>query len=376
MIKRAKTKLMFDARSITTKPCGVRRVAEHYLREVYKHYDIIIVANRNMSDAFQQYTDATICFTNHSRFSFLSDFWITYLVIKHKPTVFFSAHSFLPIFAFLPKRRIFICHDLFAALDRNFFSKYGVLAFLPRVLFRLMSEISFIRSSVVVAPSEKIKSSYSSLYAKAKKVVVVHNGVKVNQLRRNLSQREKKILFVGNFRNYKGFGVLVKAWNALSQTKDIASWELIVVTNETEASVDEFVRKNGVLHRVSFFSRVDDENLQKLRNNSTICVIPSNYEGFGIPLIESVVSGSYTVHSDIGVFMEILEKFDKSMMRSFVAGDVDSLSCAILSVIKEVGNSNLSLDFKEKVDFNNSIAEKYFSWKASAGMIRGVINGK
>lgn len=238
-------RMMFDARSITVKPCGVRNVAENYLAELCRYYDCMVLVNEDMADQLNVDARATLIPSKISRFSILSDIWITYLIVRYRPSIFFSAHSFLPVAALLPKRKIFICHDLFAALDPSFFSKYGSFSFVPRVLFRFLSEVSFFRASLIISPSREIKKSYDQLFLKAKNVHVIHNGVSVKKLTTDFSDKKKEILFVGNFRQYKGFDILFQAWSSICKLESTRHWRLNVVTNENLSSIREFVTNKG-----------------------------------------------------------------------------------------------------------------------------------
>jgi glycosyltransferase involved in cell wall biosynthesis len=371
-----KKKMMFDARSITIKPCGVRNVAENYLSELCKYYDTIVLVNEDMVRTLDPELNVTIVPTRRSRFGFFPHIWVTYLVIKYKPDIFFSAHSSLPVLAILPKKRIFVCHDLFASLDKTFFSKYGRLSFIPMIMFRILSELSFLRASLVLAPSEKILESFKGLYTKASKTCVIHNGINIDKSAIDFSRKRKEILFVGNFREYKGFSTLYSAWSILHKLESFSDWKLNVVTNETKESIEIFINEHGVIPGISFHSRVDDFNLKKIRSHSIICVIPSNYEGFGIPLIESIASGSYTIHSDIKVFSEILKGFDNFNIRSFPAGNAKDLSLSILKVVENINNEDISDNFKRSAVLNKDRAEVMFSWGASANKAKDCINEK
>lgn len=128
------------------------------------------------------------------------------------------------------------------------------------------------------------------------------------------------------------------------------------------------------MQNLYFFSRVEDCKLDALRESAMICIVPSNQEGFGIPLIESMASGSYTIHSDIQVFSEILLKFNTLTTRSFAAGSSEDLALSMLSVMGEIDQHGLSEAFGKSSVENAHCVEKNFSWGVSAEKVRGLID--
>jgi glycosyltransferase involved in cell wall biosynthesis len=331
-------KLLYDARGITPKPCGVRNVAENYLRELAPHYDVVALVNPEtahlVDPAIRMEPAPRYC----SRFGLLSDFWVSRQVLKHKPDIFFSAHSFLPPFAILPRRRAFVCHDVFAALDKSFFGKRGRLAPLARFFFRLLSEISFFRASIIVAPSAAIAETFKGLWMQPRKLVVIHNGVSLRPL--PAGQRENRVLYVGNFRPYKGFDTLYEAWQSLQDQASADNWVLDVVTNEPAESVARFVAAHGTLPRLHFHSRISDAALDAMRRSTRIAVVPSRQEGFGIPLIEAIDSGGTVVYSDIPVFRELLVGLDQEQLKPFAAEDARALANVLGDAMRKTGEGD------------------------------------
>lgn len=317
--------ILFDARGITPKPCGVRNVAENYLNILSKNFKVYALANEAMVSSLNKY-DIDIFITPKfcSRFNLLSDIWVTYVSLKTKSNIFFSAHSFLPVFALLPNVKIFICHDLFSVFDQNFFNKRGLLSPLARCFFRLITEVSFFRASVVIAPSFAIAESFENLWVRAKKIIVVHNGISVDSIPDYNLLREKQMIFVGNFRSYKGFDILIKAWVSFLLLPESKDWILKVVTNETKESIKKFINSNNC-ERVEFYSRISDCELDEIRAKSAISIIPSRFEGFGMPLLESIVYGNYVVYSNIKVFAELIKGLNSEQFCKFHLDDTNDL---------------------------------------------------
>jgi glycosyltransferase involved in cell wall biosynthesis len=60
--------------------------------------------------------------------------------------------------------------------------------------------------------------------------------------------------------------------------------------------------------KVKFIDYVENEDMPSLYQMSELLIWPSLYEGFGIPIIESLFSGVPVLTSNLGVFREAAGK--------------------------------------------------------------------
>lgn len=357
--------MLFDARSITPKPCGVRNVTENYLHGLHNHFDVIAIVNKG-SEFFVSGAIKTVALPGFfSRFNPLSDLLISFLTVRYRADLFFSGHSFLPAFALLPKKRIFICHDLFAAFDPSFFASKGRAAFLARLFFRILLEISFFRASLVISPSRAVQQSFSRLYFRARRMAAIPNGIANSVDVLQEIPRKKEILFVGNFRAYKGIDVLLKAWSALKDLGEMDGWSLRIVSNESSSSFAQLLRQYPGIERVQFASRVSDQELNGIRSSSSLFIVPSREEGFGLPLIEAISAGGAVICSEIPVFSELLEELDQSFISTFPTEDADVLTDLIVSVCQQLPAALNSSEFRRTFAWNRSILAERYSWENS-----------
>ena len=104
MANLTKDKILIDARCITRKPCGVRKVAEQYLSNMQlDYYSVVLVNSSTPLDQIGNNCSKIIRVSDKfSRFNILLDFiLITTLVIIYRPKHFVSLHSFLPVLSIL-----------------------------------------------------------------------------------------------------------------------------------------------------------------------------------------------------------------------------------------------------------------------------------
>lgn len=116
--------------------------------------------------------------------------------------------------------------------------------------------------------------------------------------------------------------------------------------------VNELARENKKIIRLGFIS---NEDLVKIYNLATVFVMPSLYEGFGLPILEAMACGCPVVTSKEGSLKEVCD--DSAYFVD--AYNVDSIKNGISKVFKDESlRKELSKKGLENV--------KRFSWKKTA----------
>ena len=116
---------------------------------------------------------------------------------------------------------------------------------------------------------------------------------------------KKYILFVGNLEPRKNLSTLIKAYRLMPK-KIRDEYSLIIGGGKGwKFEETEKLLKNGPkdenIRRIGF---IDQKDLPALYQKASCFVMPSHYEGFGIPILEALASGCPVVVSDIPVFHE------------------------------------------------------------------------
>lgn len=108
------------------------------------------------------------------------------------------------------------------------------------------------------------------------------------------------LLYVGTIEERKNLLSLVKA---LELVKDIP----LVVVGKRKAyfnKVKDYLEEKKLSHRVIFTEQVANQELPAIYQMATIMIFPSIFEGFGIPIIESLCSGTPVITTKGGCFPE------------------------------------------------------------------------
>lgn len=81
---------------------------------------------------------------------------------------------------------------------------------------------------------------------------------------------------------------------------------------------------------------VSEEEMDRLYRKSTVVVMPSVYEGFGLPLSEAASRGKHVICSDIPVFREQVELYDiGNMVHFFPPNDLEAFTALVEKLLEE-----------------------------------------
>ncbi len=192
-----------------------------------------------------------------------------------------------------------VMHDL-AFLD----VKETTRGIIDRTIKKTLLKRCMKKSEKVFCVSEFTRSRCRYYYKKkADKCIVNYNGISdsVFEYARSHQHRAKDntIVFVGNVKPHKGLKTLLAAFNG---TQNGAVLKIIGEKDTflTGLSLDEAAYRNVV-----FTGKMQDEELFSEIQRARYLVLPSKYEGFGLPPLEALCLGTQPIVSDIPVFREV-----------------------------------------------------------------------
>jgi glycosyltransferase involved in cell wall biosynthesis len=111
-------------------------------------------------------------------------------------------------------------------------------------------------------------------------------------------------LYVGNRRSYKNFGRLLAAFG---QSGLARVFDLRVISPGGGFSADEAARVEQYQLRdsIQLQTNADERTLRESYANAVALIYPSEYEGFGLPVIEALASGTLVAASDVASMPEV-----------------------------------------------------------------------
>lgn len=221
-------------------------------------------------------------------------------------------------------------------------------------------------SSEVIVNSNYMKNEVQRLFGLPyDKINVIPNGVNL-QLFSNVNvdydfrrqyamDNEKIILYVGRLVYEKGIQNLIAAMpKILDRYHD--SKLIICGRGGMIDELREQVKYLGIDNKVYFAGYCDSKKMQKMYKCADVAVFPSTYEPFGIVAIESMLSGTPTIVSDVGGLNEIVEH-GVTGMKSY-AGNANSIADSVLALLFDPKLcSNISQNAIKKVKENYNWAK-------------------
>ena len=123
----------------------------------------------------------------------------------------------------------------------------------------------------------------------------------------------------------KGLAYLLEAMAKLRTERDVT---LTIIGKPRSGKSMDLIESLGLRPHIDFVSDVSDERIVELYAEAEMAVVPSLYEGFSLPAIEAMCSGTPLVATDGGALPEVTGADGETVLRC-PAGDSDSLALSI-----------------------------------------------
>ncbi len=136
------------------------------------------------------------------------------------------------------------------------------------------------------------------------------------------------LLFVGRLASNKGLLPLLEAFAPLARDDPAATLLLVGADGGMRAAVEARRRALGLHNRVRILGHLaDDALLADAYRGARLVVLPSDYEAFGLVLLEALAQGTPVVASRVGGIPEFVEDGRAGLL--VPPGDVPALAAAL-----------------------------------------------
>jgi len=241
-----------------------------------------------------------------ARHPFLWKLWfdvlLPYHLKKDKIDVFFSADGYCSLNTKVPQ--ILTIHDI--AFEH--FPQY--IPFLHAKYMQYYTPKYIEKAKKIITVSEFSKQDLIQKYGvENNKIEIVYNGFSdseatSNHIKYNIEQ--KYFIFVGAIHPRKNVLNLVRAFEVFKQQKT-SDFKLVLVGRDAWMNNDfKTALKNSAFHQdIIWIKEIDRNNLLHLMKNAFALTYFSQFEGFGIPLIEAMEFGVPILASNVSAIPEI-----------------------------------------------------------------------
>jgi glycosyltransferase involved in cell wall biosynthesis len=107
----------------------------------------------------------------------------------------------------------------------------------------------------------------------------------------------------------------------------------LTLVDDAGSEARRWAREAGCAHRLELTGRVETSALVGLYRRATLVVVPSRYEGFGLPAAEAMACGTPVVATDAGALPEVVAAGGGGVL--VPRDDADALAKAVLGLLEQ-----------------------------------------
>lgn len=263
---------------------------------------------------------------------------------KARPEIFYSP-SFMPPVAFSTPY-IFTIHDL---MHLFYYSKMHRMYY-QQVIARLAK-----KAQKIITVSEFSKQQLVELLdIKSDLIRVIYNGVDpsfaLNSEKHEMGR--PYLLYVGNRRKNKNLAAMLVAFAQAKIPKDF----VFLLTGNPNPELIVLLSKLRITSRVRFLGFVKESELPKLYKGAYATMFVSLMEGFGLPVIESMASGTPVLTSSESALPEIADGAALCVNPYEVEAITDGINRLVSE--KELYNALVEKGLRRAQDFSWQVTAK------------------
>ena len=235
---------------------------------------------------------------------------VPWLLRRERPDVYHAPHYVLP--PAVRCRSVVTIHDCIHLMFPQYLPSRAAYAYARASMWAAAR-----RSDRILTVSEASKRDILHFFnVKPEKIVVVYNAIdehfsatpseeQVARIRERYQLDHKFVLYVGNIKPHKNLVRLIEAFSQLRRTHD--DLKLLIIGDEISKlpALRRAVHRNKLHKFVRFLGYLKDDTLTVLYRLASVFVFPSLYEGFGLPPLEAMASGTPVVTSNVSSLPEV-----------------------------------------------------------------------
>jgi len=310
-------------------------------------------------------------------------------MVFNKPDALFVPSHALPLVR--PKKTLITIHDIGFLKDSSLFgideigpdvfSFKKIISFFVRIFtlgkygansldyLKWSTKYALKKASNVITVSEFSKKEIETFYkVKKGKLTVVHNGYdkklykKINNEEKlkfvldNLGIEQPYIFYIGRLEKKKNTSALIEAY-AIMRDRKINNHKLLLV-GDASYGYDEakyMTREFDLVDDIIMPGWLDEDIVPYLYNGASLFILPSKYEGFGIPLLQAMACGTPIIAANTSSIPEVAKDAAHYFNPDYSLSIADSM-CEVLN----------KPELREKLIKNGYERVKEFGWGRTA----------
>jgi glycosyltransferase involved in cell wall biosynthesis len=300
-------------------------------------------------------------------YSLREQFHVPWVLLRERPSLFHAPHYVLP--PAVTCRSVVTIHDCIHLRFPQYLSNRAAHLYARAAMWSAVR-----RSNCILTVSEASKRDILHFFnVPPEKIVVVYNAIderfsvdpieeEVARVRERYQLDQRFVLYVGNIKPHKNLVRLIEAFDELRRG-ELEDLKLLIIGDQISKlpALRLAVHEHKLHKHVRFLGYMSDDTLAILYRLASVFVFPSLYEGFGLPPLEAMASGTPVVTSNLSSLPEVTG--DAAILID--PYDVESIVDGMRRVLT---NPTLAADMRVK----GLIRAREFSWERSVMKTRSV----
>jgi len=263
-------------------------------------------------------------FTNYKIKKLEFSFWWTqtrfaWEICREKPDVLWMPMHSLPYFQSSKTKTVVTIHDLAFKIFPQFFPRSDLRR------LNLLTNYAVRHADKLIAVSESTKKDILKFYpaVSPEKIKVIYHGYDKNLFRPNLEEKEitrvrtkygipdgRYILSAGSIQIRKNLETLLDAFSELKKLAEFEDVNLVIAGQKGwmfENVLERIEKQSNAFYIGTYTAR----DLPFLLGGAEVFVMPSLYEGFGLPVLEAMACGTPVVAANNSSLAEVVAEAGK-----------------------------------------------------------------
>jgi glycosyltransferase involved in cell wall biosynthesis len=363
-------RVAIDARKLHDFGIGtyIRNLLRHLARLDRESEFVLLVSRDDLGIATQLGQNFRTVLEPSPNYSFREQIHIPWSLRRERPDVFHAPHYVLPVA--VRCRSVVTIHDCIHLMFPQYLPNRLAYAYARASMWSAAR-----KASRILTVSEASKRDILHFFdVPPDKIEVVYNAIderfwnrpdegEVGRVRERYQLNSRFVLYVGNIKPHKNLVRLIKAFDLVRKEPGLEDVKLLIIGDEISKlpALRRAVHSHKLHKEVRFLGYVRDETLAILYRLASAFAFPSLYEGFGLPALEAMASGTPVLTSNVSSLPEVAGD-------AAVLVDPHSVSDIAAGLVRILTDPVLAADLSRR----GLVRARDFSWERSVARTREI----
>lgn len=302
-------KIGIDSRSIfTTERTGIANNAFHLIEGLLKAgVKLTLFTNSKENNPFNFETPnmKIVCGKSSSR-PFWEQIVLPMLLAKNPVDIYHATWNYGLPWVY-QKKCILTLHDVIPLINKKNYFTHSLRDQLNFLSYKTSLELSLRKASQVITVSKYSLRQIATCFPwAAAKTKVIYNGIDQEFQGQKIDTKKTfpipYLMYFGGFEKRKNVEGLIRTFKKIQS--QIPAYTLVVVGKKNEYYL-QFLKKYDNDPKIYFTDYITNQDLYQYLANAKLMVYPSEYEGFGFPVLEAMAVGCPVITNKFSSLHEV-----------------------------------------------------------------------